>query len=79
MTSKHTDNKQQFDVNSSDNSDNTDINDINESRDNSDHIVPFGKFHRIWGAPPDTFPDVKYDVPEEMGGDRKCFTVLLGN
>ena len=32
------------------------------------HIVPFGKFHRIGGAPP-----VKYDAPEEIGGDRKCF------
>ena len=29
------------------------------------HIVPFGKFHRIGGAPPDTFPNVKYDAPEE--------------
>ena len=24
-------------------------------------------------APPETFPNVKYDVPEEVGGDRKCF------
>ena len=37
------------------------------------HIVPFGKFHRIRGAPPKTFPNVKYDVPEEVGGNRKCF------
>ena len=37
------------------------------------HIVPCGKFHRIGGAPPETFPNVKYDAPEEMGGDRKCF------
>ena len=37
------------------------------------HIVPFGKFHRIGGAPPETFPNVKYDAPEEIGGDRKCF------
>ena len=37
------------------------------------HIVPFGKFHRIRGAPPETFRNVKYDAPEEMGGDRKCF------
>ena len=37
------------------------------------HIVPFGKFHRIGGAPPETFPNFKYDVPEEVGGDRKCF------
>ena len=26
------------------------------------HIVPFGKFHRIGSAPPDTFPNVKYDA-----------------
>ena len=37
------------------------------------HIVPCGKFHRIEGAPPDTFPSEKYDAPEEMGGDRKSF------
>ena len=37
------------------------------------HIVPFGKFHRIGGAPPETFPNVKYDAPEEVGGDRQCF------
>ena len=37
------------------------------------HIVPFGKFHRIGGAPPETVPNVKYDAPEEVGGDRKCF------
>ena len=37
-----------------------------------DHIVPFGKFHRIGGAPPQTFPNVKYDAPEEVGGNRKC-------
>ena len=37
------------------------------------HIVPFGKFHRIEGAPTETFPNVKYDAPEEMGGDRKYF------
>ena len=36
------------------------------------HIVPFGKFHRIRGAPTRTFPNVKYDVPEEVGGDTKC-------
>ena len=33
------------------------------------HIVPFGKFHRIGGAPPETFPNVKCDAPEEVGGD----------
>ena len=27
------------------------------------HIVTCGKFHRIGGAPPKTFPNVKYDVP----------------
>ena len=37
------------------------------------HIVPFGKFHRIRGAPPETIPNVKYDAPEEVGGNRKCF------
>jgi hypothetical protein len=37
------------------------------------HIVPFRKFHRIGGAPPKTFPNVKYDAPEEVGGNRKCF------
>ena len=37
------------------------------------HIVPFAKFHRIGGAPPETFPKVKYDAPKEVGGDRKCF------
>ena len=40
---------------------------------NTLHIVPFEKFHRIGGAPPETFPNVKYDAPEEVGGDRKCF------
>ena len=37
------------------------------------HIVPFGKFHRIGGASPETMPNVKYDAPEEVGGNRKCF------
>ena len=37
------------------------------------HIVQFGKFHRIGGAPPETFPNVKYDAPEEVGGESKCF------
>ena len=37
----------------------------------TDHIVPCGKFHRIGGAPPETFPSEKYDAPEEVGGDRK--------
>ena len=35
------------------------------------HIVPFGKFHRIDGAPPETLPNVKYDAAEEVGGDKK--------
>ena len=30
-------------------------------------------YYRIGGAPPQTFPNVKYDAPEQMGGDRKCF------
>ena len=29
------------------------------------HIVPLGKFHRIGVAPPETFPNIKYDAPEE--------------
>ena len=37
------------------------------------HIVPCGKFHRIGGATPKTFPSENYDAPEEVGGDRKCF------
>ena len=37
------------------------------------HIVPFEKFHRMRGALPKTFPNVKYDAPEELDGDRKCF------
>ena len=37
------------------------------------HIVPFGKFHRIGGAPLEIFPNVKYDATEEVHGDRKCF------
>ena len=36
-----------------------------------EHIVPLGKFHRIGGAPPKTFPNIKYDAHEEVGG--KCF------
>ena len=40
---------------------------------NFQHIVPCGKFHRIGGAPPETFPSENYDAPEEVGGDRKCF------
>ena len=37
------------------------------------HIGSFGKFLRIGGAYPETFPDVKYDAPEEVSGNRKCF------
>ena len=37
------------------------------------HIAPFEKFHRIRGASSETFPNVKYDAPEVMGGNRKCF------
>ena len=36
-------------------------------------IVPFENFHRIRGAPPETFRNVKYDAPKEVGGNRKCF------
>ena len=35
-------------------------------------IVPFGNFHMIGGAPPKTFPNIKYDAPKEVGGNRKC-------
>ena len=42
-------------------------------RSTNRHIVPFGKFHRIGGAPPENFPNVKYDAPKEVGGDSKCF------
>ena len=41
------------------------------------HIVPFGNFQRIGGAPPETFLNVKYDASEEMGGDRKCFDIPI--
>ena len=37
------------------------------------YTVLFGKFHRTGGAPPETIPNVKYDAPEEVVGDRKCF------
>ena len=43
------------------------------------HIFPFRNLHRIGGAPPDTFPNVKYDAPEEVGGTRIFFKALLGN
>ena len=42
------------------------------------HIVSFGKFHRIGGASPQTFPYLKNDAPEELGGDRKCFDSPIG-
>ena len=42
-------------------------------RDPWAHIVPFGKFHRIEGALTETFPNVKCDAPEEVGGDRNFF------
>ena len=31
------------------------------------------KIHIIRGAPPETFSNAKYDAPEEVSGDRKCF------
>ena len=37
------------------------------------HIVRFGNSHRIEGMPPETFPNIRYDAPEEVGGDIKCF------
>ena len=49
-------------------------NNLSTNADSStDHRVPNVKFHRIGGAPPETFPNVKYDAPEEVGGDRKWF------
>ena len=30
-------------------------------------------FYRIGDAPPETFPNVKYDAPEEGGCNRKGF------
>ena len=44
------------------------------------HIVPCGKFHRIGGAPPppETFPNVQYDAPEEVA-TVNVLTALLGN
>ena len=45
---------------------------------NRAHIFAYGKFHRIGGAPPETFTNFKYDAPEEGGGDRKCFDSPIG-
>ena len=42
-------------------------------------IVPFGKFHKIGGALPKNFPNVKYDVPKEVVATENVLTVLLGN
>ena len=36
-------------------------------------------FHRNSGAPPETLPNVKYDAPREVCGDRNDFIVLLRN
>ena len=36
-------------------------------------------FHRIGGVSPDTFHSVKYDAPEEVVGDRKCFHWALAH
>ena len=30
-------------------------------------------FHRISDAPPETLPNVQYDAPREVCGDRKLF------
>ena len=46
---------------------------IYKKKKSTSHIVPLEEFHRIGGAPPETIPNVKYDAPEEVGGDRKCF------
>ena len=43
------------------------------SPNSTDHIVPFEKFDKIGGAPHETSPNAKYDAPEEVGGNRKCF------
>ena len=36
-------------------------------------------FHRIGGAPPETFPNVKYYAPEEVVDTENVLTALLGN
>ena len=41
--------------------------------------VPCEKFHRIKGAPPETFPNVEYDTPEEAVATENVLMVLLGN
>ena len=43
------------------------------------HIVACGKFQRIVGAPPKTFPNVKYVAPEEVVAMENVLTALLGN
>ena len=43
------------------------------------HIVPFEEFHRIGGAQLETFHNLKYDAPEEVGGAENALTALLGN
>ena len=43
------------------------------------NIVPFGKFHRIGSSPSETIPNVKYDAPEEVRGDNKCFDSPIKN
>ena len=44
------------------------------------HIVPFGKFHRIGGAPPDTCPNELSMMPlKRWVVTENVWTVLLGN
>ena len=42
------------------------------------HIVPCGKFHRIGGAPPELFSNIKYDAPEELIGFKAICIPLVG-
>ena len=41
------------------------------------NFLPGVARHRIGVAPPETFPNVKYDASEEVGGHRKCFDSVV--
>ena len=43
------------------------------------HIVPFGKFHRIGGAPPETYPNVNFMPLKRCLATENVLTALLGN
>ena len=40
-------------------------------------IAQFPKKKKLCGAPPETLPNVKYDAPKDVYGDRKLFNRLL--